>query len=96
MEGHSNTIRSICFLNDGKMVASGSRDKIIKIWNIETGKVIRNLEEHTNFVYSICLSSNGKILVSGSSDEYIIVWNVETWKVIRKIKDDGYLLSVCF
>ena len=96
MEGHSDYIWSICFLNDGKMVASGSRDKIIKIWNIETGKVIRNLEEHTDTVWSICLSSNGKTLVSGSYDKYIIVWNVETGKVIRKIQGGNMIRSVCF
>ncbi len=93
----NSTIESICFFNDGKMLASGGVDKIIKLWNIITGKVIRNLEDHTDWVNSICLSSDGKTLVSGSYDEYIIVWNVVTGKVIRKIKGgDGWIRSVCF
>ena len=78
------------------MLASGGDDKIIKLWNIITGKIISNLEGHTGTVLSICLSSNGKTLVSGSEDEYIIVWNVVTGKVIRKIKGgDGWIRSVC-
>ena len=70
------------------MLASGGGDKIIKLWNIITGKVIRNLEEHTNIVRSICFQSNGETLVSGSFDKYIIVWNVETWED-RKIEGAG-------
>ena len=78
------------------MLASGGGDKIIKLWNVITGKVIRNLEEHAWTVRSICLSSDGKTLVSGSGDEYIIVWNVETGKVIRKIKGNDRIRSACF
>ncbi len=67
LEGHTSSIWSICFLNDGKMLASGGY-KIIKLWNIISGKVIRNLTEHTATVRSICLSNDGKTLVSGSAD----------------------------
>ena len=59
------------------ILASGSSDESIKIWNIDTGECIRTLTGHTNSVYSLQLLANNK-LASGSSDATIKIWNVDT------------------
>src|SRR3989304_684981 len=64
-------------------IVSGSGDHSIKIWNAETGELIRTLLGHTNSVHSVCFSSDNKRIVSGSDDGNIKIWNAETGELIR-------------
>ncbi len=76
---------------------SGSADKTIKLWNLETGKEIRTLTGHNDHVNSVSFSSDGKTLASGSWDETIKLWNVETGQEIRTLSGyNDYLYSVSF
>ncbi len=85
--GHSNWILSIAFNPDGKTIASGSRDKTIKIWDLKTGKEIRTLWGHHNWVWSVNYSPDGKVLVSGSGDKTIKIWQIPSGKIIRNLTD---------
>ena len=78
LEGHDDSVRSISFSPNGKTLASGSGDKTIKLWNLETGKEICTLKGHDKFVWSVSFSPNGKTLASGSGDNTIKLWNKET------------------
>jgi len=59
-------------------LVSGSDDKTIKLWNVETGKEIRTLKGHDELVISVNFSPDGKTLVSGSYDKTIKLWNLGT------------------
>ncbi|BBC22282.1 multi-sensor hybrid histidine kinase [Pseudanabaena sp. ABRG5-3] len=97
LEGHDNSVVSVSFSSDGKTLASGSTDKTIKLWNLETGKEIRTLKGHDNYVNSVSFSPDGKTLASGSTDKTIKLWNLETGKEIRTLKGhDNYVNSVSF
>ncbi|TFI54976.1 serine/threonine protein kinase [Mastigocladus laminosus UU774] len=74
--GHSDFVLSVAFSPDGKTLASGSRDKTVKIWNVGTGQVIRTLNGHSDFVLSVAFSPDGKTLASGSSDTTIKIWRL--------------------
>ena len=84
-EGHEDGVISVAFNNDGQMIASGSLDKTIKLWNIN-GKLLRTLTGHTEPVYSVSLAPDGKILASGSVDKTIKLWNVEDGSLIKTLK----------
>ncbi|OYE03375.1 WD40 repeat domain-containing protein [Nostoc sp. 'Peltigera membranacea cyanobiont' 232] len=92
LEGHSNAVNSVSFSPDGKTLASGSGDKTIKLWNLETGKEIHTLTGHSNAVASVSFSPDGKTLASGSLDKTIKLWNLETGKEIRTL--NGHSSSV--
>ena len=64
---------SIIQLNDGKIV-SGSADKTIKLWDLNTYQCIQTLKGHEHFVYSIIQLNDGKI-ASGSTDKTIKLWD---------------------
>jgi len=76
LPGHSSFVNSLAISPDGKILVSGSWDKTIKIWNLETGALIGTLTGHSDRVNSVAISSDGKMLVSGSSDETIKFWNL--------------------
>ncbi|MEG4840245.1 WD40 domain-containing protein [Microcoleus sp. B9-D4] len=76
--GHSSFVNSLAISPDGKILASGSWDKTIKIWNLETTELIGTLTGHSDRVNSVAISYDGKMLVSGSSDETIKFWNLHS------------------
>ena len=57
---HTNYVKTICCSPNNKQFASGSFDKMIKIWDIETGKLVHTLLGHTDAVYSACYSPDNK------------------------------------
>ncbi|HAZ49819.1 MAG TPA: hypothetical protein DDW76_17475, partial [Cyanobacteria bacterium UBA11369] len=80
--GHNDWINSVSFSPDSKILASGSRDSTIKLWNVSTGKLIRTIE-HSKPLLSLSFSPDGKILASGSGETTIKLWNVATGEEIK-------------
>ncbi|MCT7972330.1 nSTAND1 domain-containing NTPase [Laspinema olomoucense] len=73
---HSDRAYSVSFSPDGQLIASGSRDKTVKIWRID-GTLLKVLEGHTERVNSVAFSPNGRLIVSGSDDKMVKLWNKE-------------------
>jgi len=95
--GHSDWVWSIAPSPDGQVLASGSKDKTIKLWDLPTGRLVRTLTGHTNDVFSVAISPDGRTLASGSNDKTIKLWNIETGELLRTLaghKSD--ILSVAF
>lgn len=70
-------VTAIALSPDGKKVASGSSDGAVKLWNIDTGKVIKTWTGHIKEVRSVSWSSDGGRVLSGSRDGTFRVWGVE-------------------
>ncbi|NJO14411.1 MAG: WD40 repeat domain-containing protein [Thioploca sp.] len=83
LRGHKKTVYSVDFSPDGKILASGSRDNTVKLWNMETKQEISTLQGHGNSVFSVAISPQGNILASGSKDRTIKLWDLNTNQVIR-------------
>ncbi|MDZ8259960.1 serine/threonine-protein kinase [Nostoc sp. ChiQUE01b] len=93
---HSSSVLSVAISPDSNILASGSGDSTIKLWNIATGEQIRTLlleryanKEHSNYVNSLAISPDSKTLASGSFDNNIRLWNLSTGEQIRTLS--GYL-----
>jgi WD40 repeat protein/tRNA A-37 threonylcarbamoyl transferase component Bud32 len=76
--GHSYWVDSVAFSPDGQILASGSDDKTIKLWNIPTGQLKTTLTGHSTPVNSVAFSPDGQTLASGSYDHTIKLWNIPT------------------
>ena len=74
--GHKDWI-SCLFPISNIILASGSRDKTVKIWNIEDRSIISTLSGHTNIVSTLCIVNEG-VFVSGSGDNSLIIWSKST------------------
>ena len=96
LEGHGNTITSVCFSPDGNYLLSGSRDRRLRYWDIKTQKSVRRFKGHEDEVLCVDISPGGKLAVSGSSGGSIRLWDINTGECIwkreahRAQKDETY------
>src|SRR5688500_14926382 len=70
---------------DSNYVASGSKDKSAKLWEMSTGREVRSFLGHEATVTSLEFSSDAKTLITGSNDKSIRLWDVSTGKEIYVI-----------
>ncbi len=76
--GHTNSVLSLAFKPNSYLLASGSRDKTIRIWdvgNVNNLRHVRTLHGHTDAVVSVAWSPDGSTLASASLDGTVRLWN---------------------
>ncbi len=84
-QGHSNTVKCIAISADGEIMASGSDDRKVKLWNADNGSILYTLSGHTDGISSIAVSADGKTIVSGSRDRTVKVWNGENGTLVHTL-----------
>ena len=78
IQGHTDSVNSVAFSPDGRVIVSGSSDQTIRVWDAQTGgQVSKPLQGHTNAVNSVAFSQDGRYIVSGSGDHTIQVWDAQ-------------------
>ena len=86
-EAHTECVYTIQY--SGNYLVSGSRDRTLRIWSLDTQRLIRKpLSGHNGSV--LCLQFDASeaedIIVSGSSDTDVIIWQFSTGKMIKKLQ----------
>jgi WD40 repeat protein len=61
----------------------------VRVWDAETGTLIRTLREHEGEVKSVSFSGDGRLVASGSADRTVRVWHAETGKPLRTLRGHG-------
>src|SRR5262249_13864492 len=81
LSGHTDAVWSVAFSPDGKMLASGSSDKTILLWDVAIRKPQgQPLNGHTHAVRSVVFNPDGKTLASGSWEKTILLWDAASRK----------------
>ena len=107
LKGHTSTVRCLQLVSlPGSVNAciSGSRDRQLRVWDLETGRCLHVLEGHTASVR--CVTVRGSVAVSGSYDGSARVWDLETGackfvlgghsdKVYSAVFNDKYICTGC-
>lgn len=89
IKGHVASINSFAISPDGKVLASGSDDKTISLWNLKTGKRIFSFFGAKK-VYSVAISPDSQMLVSGDGDRQVTTWSLDKKQILRSF---SYLAS---
>jgi WD40 repeat protein/tRNA A-37 threonylcarbamoyl transferase component Bud32 len=94
LAGHSSDVRAIAFSPDGKLLASGSFDDTIKLWDVTTWEEVATLKTHK--VQGLAFSPDGKRLVSGGRDKTIKIWDVATRQELCTLTTPAAVNAVAF
>ena len=86
---HAYIVYSVAFSPDGNLIASGSDDNNIMLWDVATGEEVRIFTGHTAPVTSVAFSPDGKALASGSWDNTVKLWDVATGAEVRTLKGNN-------
>ncbi|MEW6438311.1 MAG: TIR domain-containing protein [Pseudomonadota bacterium] len=85
-------VRSVAFSPDGRFLAAGSWDKMVRIWDTQTWQLRKALEADKLEVFAVAFTPDGKSLVSGGWDGSIKVWDIGTLQ-LRLTLDHGQYVN---
>ncbi|KAL2816139.1 WD40-repeat-containing domain protein [Aspergillus granulosus] len=108
LEGHSGLVTSVAFSPNGQLLASGSLDRTVRLWDTATGGLKQTLEDtttgglqqtlegHSLWVTSVAFSPNGQLLASGSVDGTVRLWDTATGGLQEALRTTGSVTELHF
>ncbi len=82
LDKHTGWVNALAFSSDGKMLASGGRDKTVQLWDIATGEPITTFTGHTGGINALMFSPDNRTLASGSADGTVRFWNINNGNLL--------------
>ncbi|KAF9260008.1 WD40 repeat-like protein [Marasmius fiardii PR-910] len=91
-DGHQDVVSSLAFSSDGRLLASGSGDKTVRIWDITDGAsktfTINDPDSinQDSSVTSVAISPNGQYVAAGSLDTIVRIWDMNTGQLVERLQ----------
>ena len=89
-KGHTAPVTCVAVSPDGVLAATGSEDRLIKIWDVKAGTELRTLAGHRAAVTGVAFSPDGRWLVSSGRDGTIRLWDVGTGTMVKATDGLGW------
>lgn len=81
-EGHAGSVHAVCFTANGKYILSAGEDRGLKLWDLKTGKPMRQFQARGQ-INSAVLSSDGKTAISAGGDFVSKNFNLQVWDIVK-------------
>lgn len=105
LSGHTGSIRACCFSPSGALVASGSGDATVRLWDVTTGDAVRALTGHSSKVNAVTFSPDGACIASGAGTSWdiadaegvstVVVWDAETGGALHTLTGHTEWIAHC-
>eukprot|EP00042_Codosiga_hollandica_P050570 m.606888 g.606888 ORF g.606888 m.606888 type:complete len:841 (-) comp58115_c0_seq2:186-2708(-) len=98
LPGHTHWVTCLAVSRGGTLVASGSNDCTVRLWDLASSTLVHIFKGHDNWVNTVAFSPDGLLVASGSHDGTVRLWNVKTGKSVGKPFEqaDNWIYSVAF
>jgi serine/threonine protein kinase len=83
--GHWDSITTLDLSQDNRLLASGSKDMTVKVWNFPSGTLQQTFSDHYDSIISVGINENRQTLISSSVSGKILVWNLKNQELIRNL-----------
>lgn len=95
--GHQSSVFSVAPTADGKLAISGDGAGILKVWNRQSGEVLKSFKAHDGEVRALQFTPDGRFCASGGSFHFIRIWNAADWSLVAELNaHDGTITSIDF
>ncbi|MDJ0510521.1 MAG: NB-ARC domain-containing protein [Crocosphaera sp.] len=96
-EQKNNPLRELFLSPDNQSFATGCDDYIVRLWGIETGKLLQSFKSHDNWIRSIAFHPHKPLLGSSCEDGVIRLWDIKTGECLKVLKEHkGRVWSIVF
>lgn len=90
---HSDSILDLKISANGKLLATGSADKLARVWNLATQKEVAKLEGHTSYVQAVAFGKNDAELATGGADKDIKIWDIASAGRVGSFSNRGSAIT---
>lgn len=95
--GHTNTVRAVVFLPDGRRALSAGEDRAIGLWDVGDRREIRRLSGHRGDVTTAAVSPDGRLALSGGRDQTLRLWDLQDGRELSRFPTQrGMVLGTAF
>ncbi|MBD2325652.1 NACHT domain-containing protein [Alkalinema sp. FACHB-956] len=92
---HESRINSVAISPSGNSIATASFDRLIKLWDLNTGQCLKVLAGHERPVNAVIFNSDGSLLISTGADLTVRIWSIDSGECISVFKaHDNWLWAI--
>ena len=97
LRGHQGLIHAVSFSPDSNSIVTAGQDRIVRLWNVKTGELIRQMEGHFHEVFAAAFAPDGTRIATGGRDRIIRLWDPKTGEQMAQLRGHtDYVFSLAF